>query len=92
MPLKHEYRDLPAETSDLVWANREARSTMASAEKRSTETTKAAAAFLRDVTGLSLRDATHLLGISHQRLHQLVQSRGNAPRDEDPALNSAGFE
>lgn len=75
VPLKHQYRDLPAATSDLLWAAREARSKMASAEQRAAETTKAAAARLMEDTGLSLRDAAHLLGISHQRLHQLVQRR-----------------
>lgn len=71
--LKHVYRDLPLETSDVVWAAREARVEMASAEDRALEVTREAAHRLMEVAGLSLRDAAHLLGISHQRLHQLVR-------------------
>ena len=71
--LKHVYRDLQRETSDIVWAAREARAEMASAEYRALEVTREAAHRLMEVAGLSLRDAAHLLGISHQRLHQLVR-------------------
>ena len=71
--LKHVCRDLPLDTSDIVWAAREARAEMASAEDRALEVTRQAAHRLMEVAGLSFRDAAHLLGISHQRLHQLVR-------------------
>src|SRR5215210_8847969 len=71
--LKHVYRDLPLETSNVVWAAREARAEMASAEDRALEATREGAHRLMEGGGLSLRDAAHLLGISHQRLHQLVR-------------------
>lgn len=70
--LKHAYRDLPIETTEIVWAAREARATMASAEQQAAKATRDGAHRLMAVAGLSLRDAAHLLGISHQRLHQLV--------------------
>jgi len=73
VPLKHVYRDLPLETSEIVWTAREARSELASAEERALEATRAGANRLMDGAGLSLRDAAHLLGISHQRLHQIVR-------------------
>ena len=38
------------------------------------ETTKAVKALTRDL-GLSVRDAGELLGISHQRVQQLVKAR-----------------
>lgn len=73
VPLKHVYRDLPLETSEIVWTAREARSELASAEERALEATREGANRLMDGAGLSLRDAAHLLGISHQRLHQIVR-------------------
>ena len=77
--LKHVYQDLPLETSDIVWAARAARAEMASAEDRALEVTRQAAHRLMEVAGLSLRDAAHLLGISHQRLHQLVREPAPDP-------------
>ncbi|MGH9278197.1 MAG: type II toxin-antitoxin system HicB family antitoxin [Acidimicrobiales bacterium] len=73
VPLEHVCRDLPAETSEIVCAAREARAEMASAEERAAEATREGAHRLMAIAGFSLRDAAHLLGISHQRLHQLVR-------------------
>lgn len=89
VPLKHEYKDLPTETSEILWSAREARAEMASAEEHAAEATREAAGRLMKVAGLSLRDAAHLLGISHQRLHQLVHEPERRP-SRRRATNTAG--
>lgn len=83
VPLKHVYRDLPLETAEIVWAAREAREEMAAAEIRALEATRECAHRLMEVAGLSLRDAAHLLGISHQRLHQIVREPATDAGEEE---------
>ncbi len=92
VPLKHVYRDLPSETSEIVWTAREARSRMASAEERALAATREGAHRLIDVAGLSLRDAAHLLGISHQRLHQIVRDPARDTGEGRELEHSTGFE
>ncbi len=92
LPLKHVYRDLPLETAEIVWAAREARSEMALAEGRALEATREGAHRLMDVAGLSLRDAAHLLGISHQRLHQIVRDPATHSGEERALEHSTGLE
>jgi len=92
VPLKHVYRDLPMETSEIVLTAREARSEMASAEDRALEATREGAHRLIEVGGLSLRDAAHLLGISHQRLHQLVREPARDARSAPRLEHSTGLE
>ena len=92
VPLKHVYRDLPLETSEIVWTAREARSQMASAEERALEATREGAHRLMDGAGLSLRDAAHLLGISHQRLHQIVRGAAGETAPGRELEHSTGLE
>ncbi len=91
VPLKHVYRDLPRETAEIVRAAREARSEMALAEVRALKATREGAHRLMDVAGLSLRDAAHLLGISHQRLHQIVRDPPTHPAEERALEHSTGL-
>ncbi len=64
---------LPAATSRAVEQARQAREQARDADRRAVEQAKKAAAALSR-RGISMRDAARILGISHQRVHQLLTS------------------
>jgi predicted RNase H-like HicB family nuclease len=66
--------DLRAEVMRAVSSARDARENARVAEERAADLTRRAANALVD-SGLPLRDSAALLGISHQRVHQLVVAK-----------------
>lgn len=65
---------LPTEIRRKVAASRHAREVAASAQREATEKVGLKALELVRHDGLSVRDAADLLGLSHQRVQQLVSS------------------
>jgi predicted transposase YdaD len=65
---------LPDEIGEQVKAAHEARGRAATEQRRAQEATVEAARDLVDRLGLSVRDAAQVLGLSHQRVQQLLAS------------------
>jgi predicted RNase H-like HicB family nuclease len=70
---------LPKTTSRSVELARKAREQARDADRLAIEQTRKAAAALTH-RGISMRDAAAILGISHQRVHQLLSPRANSAR------------
>ena len=70
--LQHDYEGLPSFTWEALERMQRERIEAAEAQRRVVDTTRDAARRLVHEAGLSVRDAAHLLGVSHQRVHQLV--------------------
>jgi predicted RNase H-like HicB family nuclease len=70
---------LPKATGRSVEQARQARAQARNADRLALEQTKRAAAALTG-RGISMRDAAAILGISHQRVHQLLAPKANPPR------------
>ena len=70
---------LPKATGRSVQQARAAREQARSADRLAVEQTKKAAAALTG-RGISMRDTAAILGISHQRVHQLLAPEANPPR------------
>ena len=73
---------LPKTTAQTVERARRAREQARSADRLAVEQTRKAAAALTR-RGISMRDTAAILGISHQRVHQLLKS-------EPPSRRKAG--
>lgn len=71
--LRFEIR-LPRSARDRIRRARIAREQSTRAQREASTTARAAAVTLTDRLGLSLRDAAELLGLSHQRVQQLLSS------------------
>jgi hypothetical protein len=67
---------LPVGTKDRLAKVRAVRERSARAQREASQALRDAAADLTGRLGLSRRDAAELLGISHQRIQQLLSSRG----------------
>jgi len=65
---------LPAGVRSLLARQRDARSRAEREQQRASAVVFRAAAALTEQLGLSLRDAGELLGVSHQRVQQLVDA------------------
>ena len=74
---------LPSEIRRKVTASRRAREFAADAQRQATEKLALSALELVRQDGLSVRDAADLLGLSHQRVQQLVTAPSFEP---DPRL------
>jgi predicted RNase H-like HicB family nuclease len=74
---------LPSAIRRKVTASRRARETALDAQRRATEALALTALELVRKDGLSVRDAAELLGLSHQRVQQLVTA---PPFQPDPEL------
>ena len=59
---------------EVVWEAKEAASQAAAAQARASELMRTAARLLREEDELPVRDVAELLGVTHQRVSQLVQS------------------
>ena len=70
---------LPKTTGRTVAQARQARQDARNADRRAVEQNKKAAAALT-ARGISMRDAAAILGISHQRVHQLLAQQETPPR------------
>ena len=70
---------LPKATGRTVEQARQARDHARDADRRALEQTRKAAAALTN-RGISMRDAAAILGISHQRVHQLLTPEATPPR------------
>jgi predicted RNase H-like HicB family nuclease len=70
---------LPKTTGRTVEAARAARDLARDADRQAVEQTRKAAAALT-ARGISMRDAAAILGISHQRVHQLLTSETQTSR------------
>jgi predicted RNase H-like HicB family nuclease len=70
---------LPKTTGRTVAQARQARQDARNADRRAVEKNKKAAAALT-ARGISMRDAAAILGISHQRVHQLLAQQETPPR------------
>ena len=70
---------LPEAAVRTIEQARQAREEARRADRLAVEQTKKAAAALAD-RGISLRDAAAILGISHQRVHQLLTPEPNPTR------------
>ena len=69
--LEFQYR-LPKQWRDAARASRRARDRAIDAEREAQTRATDVAHYLTAVCGLSLRDAAELLGLSHQRVQQLI--------------------
>jgi predicted RNase H-like HicB family nuclease len=65
---------LPARTKDQIRHARNARTRSVRAQREASTAVRRAAATLTGRLGLSRRDAAELLGVSHQRVQQLLSS------------------
>lgn len=65
---------LPARSKEQIRRARVARQRSADAQRTASTVTRRAAVDLTERLGLSLRDAAELLGLSHQRVQQLLSS------------------
>ncbi len=72
---------LPKTTGRTVEQARQARLQARDADRRALEQTRKAAAALTR-RGISMRDAAAILGISHQRVHQLLAPETTPPRSK----------
>jgi hypothetical protein len=72
------------ECEALIDAAREARARLQVSQDEAHSATLAAASALRDA-GLPLRDVGDLLGLTHQRIAQLMASRGEVGATPDPS-------
>jgi predicted transcriptional regulator len=63
---------LPADLAEAITAMRQARDAVTAAENAARETQQAAATVLRNA-GAPLRDIAAALGVSHQRVHQILE-------------------
>jgi len=70
---------LPKATSRTVERARQAREEARRADRIAVEQTRKAAAVLTS-RGISMRDTAAILGISHQRVHQLLSAEVDTPR------------
>lgn len=70
---------LPKATDRTVEQARQAREQARNADRLAVERTRKAVAALAN-RGISMRDAAAILGISHQRVHQLLASEQTPPR------------
>ena len=70
---------LPKTARRTVEQAREAREQARNADRRAVEQTRKAASALTN-RGISMRDAAAILGISHQRVHQLLTPETTPPR------------
>jgi predicted RNase H-like HicB family nuclease len=70
---------LPKTTRRTVEQARQAREQARHADRLAIEQTRKAAAALTS-RGISMRDAAVILGISHQRVHQLLSQQAGTPR------------
>jgi hypothetical protein len=70
---------LPMITGRTVEQARQAREQARNADRLALEQTRRAAAALTN-RGISMRDAAAILGISHQRVHQLLTPEVTPPR------------
>ncbi|MGH9306200.1 MAG: type II toxin-antitoxin system HicB family antitoxin [Acidimicrobiales bacterium] len=70
---------LPKTTRRTVDQARQAREQARNADRLAVEQTRKAATALTN-RGISMRDAAAILGISHQRVHQLLAPEPNPPR------------
>jgi len=70
---------LPKTTGQTVEQARQAREQARNADRLAVEQTRKAAAALTG-RGISMRDAAVILGISHQRVHQLLAPETTPPR------------
>jgi len=66
--------NLPAKAKALIKSVRDTRSRMEIESTKLQQATSKAARVLTQDIGVSMRDAGAILGLSHQRIHQLVES------------------
>jgi len=76
---------LPGQVEQAVWMARAGREIAEAASRVATDLNARAAVALVEAAHLSLRDAGEILGLSHQRVHQLVAAgRPAKPKAPDP--------
>jgi predicted RNase H-like HicB family nuclease len=80
---------LPPDARHLVRTAHSARDAADRTQREARETTRRAAGELTKSFGLSVRDAADLLGLSHQRVQQLLES-GSRRRLRDRSRKQAG--
>ena len=81
---------LPKEWRDVASEYKRARSRATDAEAQAQALATAAASELTDNGQLSMRDAAELLGLSHQRVQQLVSEPRRRTRSQSDRRASAG--
>ncbi|HZT95839.1 MAG TPA: type II toxin-antitoxin system HicB family antitoxin [Chloroflexota bacterium] len=80
-----EITGLPPDVSQAIVEADRSRKRAAELSARAQELTAHAAETLVGTLGLSIRDAGRILKISHQRVHQIVQTDTGSARDRRPA-------